>query len=124
MNQTFQSHNLGKQGEEIAARWLLKQGYTILEKRWRWKHLEIDIVAQKNELLVIVEVKSRTNAQHADPDDTISNQKLRCLYDITEHYMEVKKVQLEVRYDLITIIDHGETYTIEHIEEAFYPFMG
>lgn len=117
-------HNqLGKRGEDIAVQFLIKTGYTILERSWKWKHLEIDIIATKNNLLVIVEVKSRTSAQYADPDDTISKHKLRHLYDITERYMEVNHTPMEVRYDLITVIDHGETCSVEHIEEAFYPFM-
>lgn len=117
-------HNiLGKRGEDEAAKFLLKTGYTILERSWKWKHLEIDIIAQKDNILVVVEVKSRSSAQYADPDDLLSKYKLRCLYDITERYMEVSHCTLEVRYDLITVIDHGATVSVEHIEDAFYPFM-
>lgn len=117
-------HNiLGKRGEDEAAKFLIKTGYTILERSWKWKQLEIDIIAQKDNFLVVVEVKSRSSVQHADPDDLLSKYKLKCLYDATERYMDVTQCNLEVRYDLITVIDHGETVSIEHIEEAFYPFM-
>ncbi|MFM7079815.1 MAG: YraN family protein [Bacteroidota bacterium] len=117
------SHQLGKKGEDIAVIWLKQHGYKILERRWRWRHMEIDIIATKNNMLVIVEVKSRSSAQHADPDDTLSRRQQRHLFDITDYYMEVKKSYLEVRYDLIVVVDHGETHSIEHIEDAFYPFM-
>lgn len=117
------SHQLGKRGEEIAANWLMKNGYRIIERRWKWKQMEIDIVATVGELLVIVEVKSRSSANHAEADDNLSMRQQRCLFDITEHYMEIKAVELEVRYDLIVVVDHGETHSIEHIEDAFYPFM-
>lgn len=118
----FHNH-LGKRGEDIAAQFLTKTGYTILERSWKWKHLEIDIIASQHNLLVVVEVKSRSSAQHADPEDTISKQKLRHLFDVTERYMEITQTSMEVRYDLITVIDHGATYSVEHIEDAFYPFM-
>lgn len=117
------SHQLGKRGEDIAAKWLVKNGYSVLERRWRWRHMEIDIVASKEGLLVIVEVKSRSSATYAEPDETLSKYQQRCLFDITEHYMETKKTDMEVRYDLIMVIDHGDSHSIEHIEDAFYPFM-
>jgi putative endonuclease len=117
-------HNiLGKKGEEIAVAYLIKNGYLVLETGWTWQHLELDIIAFKQDLLVIVEVKTRSSQMYADPDDTISNKKLRKIYDATDKYMDLKKIPWEVRYDLITIIDHGETWAVDHIEDAFYPFV-
>lgn len=117
-------HNLlGKQGEDFAAAFLIQNGYLILERGWTYRHLELDIIAFKDNLLVVVEVKTRATASYADPDDTISNAKLRKIYDATERYMELKKVPHEVRYDLITVIAAGDPWGIEHLEGAFYPFM-
>ena len=117
-------HNdLGKKGEDIACEFLRKAGYIILDRSWTWLKSEIDIVACFNNMLIIVEVKTRSSHEYADPDDTISKKKLRQIYDATDRYMEVKHIPWEVRYDLITVIDHGDTWTIEHIEDAFYPFM-
>jgi len=117
-------HNkTGQKGEDIAVDFLTKNGYLVLERQWRFQHLELDIIAYKNDFLVIIEVKTRSSAMYADPDDTISNGKLRKIYDAAERYMEVKKIPWEVRYDLITVIDHGETWSVDHIEDAFYPFV-
>jgi putative endonuclease len=117
-------HNLlGKQGENFAAAFLIQNGYLILERGWTYRHLELDIIAFKDNLLVVVEVKTRATASYADPDDTISNAKLRKIYDATEHYMELKNIPWEVRYDLITVIASGDPWGIEHLEGAFYPFM-
>jgi putative endonuclease len=117
-------HNLlGKQGEDFAAAFLIQNGYLILERGWTYRHLELDIIAFKDNLLVVVEVKTRATASYADPDDTISNAKLRKIYDATEHYMELKNIPWEVRYDLITVIAAGDPWGIEHLEGAFYPFM-
>ncbi len=117
-------HNLlGKKGEDIAAAYLIKNGYHILERSWKYKYLELDIIATYDNRLVVVEVKTRSQSQHADPDDTVSKKKLLQIYECTDIYMELKGISSEVRYDLITIIDHGDTHTLEHIEDAFYPFM-
>lgn len=117
-------HNiLGKQGEEIASKYLAEQNYFILDRCWTFKHLELDIIACKANTLIVVEVKTRTSAYHADPDDTVSNKKLRQIYEATDKYMEVKHIPWEVRYDLITIVFHGNSWSIDHIEDAFYPFM-
>lgn len=118
------AHNeLGKQGEAYAAEYLLKNGYLILEKCWRHHHLELDIIAYKAPFLVVVEVKTRTTASFASPDDTVSNRKLNRIYCATEMYMAIKKIPWEVRYDLITVITAVEPWEVEHIEDAFYPFM-
>ncbi len=117
-------HNeLGIRGEQISCEFLIKAGYFILDRGWRWHHLELDIIAFKDEVLVIVEVKTRSSAIFAQPDDTISNQKLKKVFEAADRYMELKNIVWEVRYDLITVIVHGETHSIEHLEDAFYPFM-
>lgn len=117
-------HNeLGKKGEDIACDYLRKAGYLILDRGWTWLKSEIDIIAYFNGRLVIVEVKTRSSLEYADPDDTIGRKKLLQIYDATDRYMMVKNITWEVQYDLITVIDHGHTWTIDHIEEAFYPFM-
>jgi putative endonuclease len=117
-------HNLlGKQGESAACDYLIKQGYLILERGWRSGHLELDIIATINDLLVVVEVKTRSKQFYADPDDTVSNKKLRQIYEATDRYMEKKSITWEVRYDLITVIQEEDRFIIEHIEDAFYPFM-
>ena len=117
-------HNeLGKTGEQLAAEFLKQKGYTILAQGWRISYLELDIVATINNLLVIVEVKTRSNIFHGHPDDTISVKKLRQLYEAADRFIEQKQIDLEVRYDLITIFKEGNHFTIEHLEDAFYPFM-
>jgi putative endonuclease len=117
-------HNdLGKKGEDIAAEYLLKAGYTILHRNWAFLRAELDIVALHNNLLVIVEVKTRSVHYHAETDDLISKKKLRQIYEATDRYMELHNITQEVRYDLIVVVFHGDTWTIEHIDDAFYPFM-
>jgi len=74
-------------------------------------------------MLVVTEVKTRSVYYHAETDDLIGPKKLKQIYEATDRYMVIKKIPWEVRYDLVVVIFHGQTWTIEHIEDAFYPFM-
>lgn len=117
-------HNdLGEKGEEIANDFLRKAGYLILDRNWVWQKAELDIIALHDHHLVIVEVKTRAIQHYADTDDLISNKKLKLIYEAADRYLEIKKILWEVRYDLIVVIFHGDTWTIEHTPDAFYPFM-
>lgn len=114
---------LGKKGEDIACEFLRKAGYIILDRNWFYQKAELDIVAFVENTLVVAEVKTRSVYYHAETDDLISTKKLKLLYGAADRYIEVKNILFEVRYDLIVIIFHGDTWTIEHVEDAFYPFM-
>ena len=117
-------HNdVGKKGEDIAFNFLKKNGYQVLDRNWGYKKGEIDIIAIHDNHLVIVEVKTRSVYYHAETDDMIGNRKLKKIYETADRYIELKNIDLEVRYDLIIVILHGSTWTVEHITDAFYPFM-
>jgi len=117
-------HNdLGQKGEDIACEFLRKRGFLILDRNWFYQKAELDIVAFHNNTLVVIEVKTRSIHYHAETDDLIGNRKLKLMYGAADRYMEIKKIPWEVRYDLVVVIFHGETWTIEHVEDAFYPFM-
>lgn len=71
-------HNeTGKTGEKLAADWLEKKGFTILEKNWRHKRLEVDIIAEKDNLLHFIEVKSRSSQNYGLPEESVSLKKLK-----------------------------------------------
>ena len=72
------AHNtLGKDGEDAAVAYLERNGYVILHRNWRKNHLELDIVAVKDELLIVVEVKTRSNTEYIEPQDAVNWQKIR-----------------------------------------------
>ncbi|TAJ13559.1 endonuclease [Marinilabiliaceae bacterium JC017] len=115
-------HNrLGEKGEDIAAEFLADKGYRILARNWRFKQKEIDLIAQKDDFLVIAEVRTRSTDGWENPKDSITNAKIRFLVDATEAYIIGNDVELEVRFDVITLIPRGKGWKIEHIEEAFHP---
>lgn len=109
-------HNeLGRQGEELAVRYLVESGYTILERNWRFKHWEVDIICSINGLLVVVEVKTRL-ADDEIPSELLTWRKRRNLLRAADAYVKMKQSDMELRFDLIII--SGENNTITHIPEA------
>ena len=117
-------HNsTGIQGEDIAVNFLKKLGYKIRDRNWTFGKGELDVVAEDGAYLVFVEVKTRSVYYHAETDYLLGKKKLTLLYETADNYIGLKNLDMEVRYDLVVVILHGETWTIEHITDAFYPFM-
>jgi putative endonuclease len=115
-------HNeFGKKGEAIAAEYLVKKGYSILRKNWRYKQLEVDIIASLGNKLIVVEVKTRTSATWGDPSEAISKGKIRYLAEAAEAFVNFNNIDLEIRFDVIAILPKGNQWQIDHIEEAFHP---
>lgn len=115
-------HNLlGSKGEMLASRFLLDKGYAVHHHNWRSGHKEIDIIAQERDTLVFVEVKSRTSDAYGDASDAVTEQKIRRLISAAQTYILRNGIDLNFRFDIITVIGSCEPYTIEHIEDAFRP---
>lgn len=112
---------LGKKGEALARTFLEKKGYTILDTNWRHEKDEIDIVAMDGEELVIVEVKTRSSNYYGEPYESVGYGKEKFLIRATESYLEEKDLDLDSRFDIISIIINQQGEKIEHIEDAFYP---
>ena len=115
-------HNeLGKRGEELATQYLTEKGYEILERNWRNIHKEIDIIAKDGECLVIVEVKTRQTDEYGDPDMAVTRQKQWRLISAANAYVFQNKIDIDTRFDIISIVFHDDEPIIEHIEDAFLP---
>ena len=115
-------HNdIGIKGEELASVYLEEKGYTILEKNWRFGREEIDLIAQHNETLVVVEVKARTGSFFGEPEEFVTRQKQKHLIKAINAYIEKRNLELEVRFDIIGVIFTGKNHRINHIEDAFHP---
>lgn len=115
-------HNLlGNKGEMLAARYLMEQGFAIREYNWRSGHKEIDLVAQERDVLVFVEVKTRSSEAFGDARDAVTPRKQHRLVLAAEAYVKAKKIDLETRFDIVTVVGNGTRHKIEHIRDAFYP---
>ncbi|MBK5284466.1 MAG: YraN family protein [Bacteroidia bacterium] len=114
---------LGILGEELAAKFLEKKDYKIHVRNWRFKKGELDIVAEKNNTMVFVEVKTRKSSYLAEPRVTISLKKQKILIATADIYLKLNKISKESQFDVITVIVGKKENTYEHLEDAFYPTM-
>lgn len=118
-------HNdFGVQGEDIAIDYLRSKGYVILDRNWRSGHKEIDIVARKDDIVVFVEVKARANAFYGKPEDAVTRRKMHLLVLAADAYLRYNAIDLEVRFDVITITGTAGKPYIRHYERAFRPGIG
>ena len=116
------THNeFGKEGEEEAIRFLTNAGYRVRHQNWRSCKKELDIVAEDEDTLVIIEVKSRKNNQFGNPEESINEQKIRRIVSSADAYVRKFKLDNHVRFDIISITGEKNSRSIEHIKDAFYP---
>ncbi|MEY8019227.1 YraN family protein [Muriicola sp. SD30] len=112
-------NELGRKGEDMAVNWLEKEGYTIKERNYRFGKAEIDILAQKNGILAVVEVKMRRSGHLRSLADAVNLKKRSRLIKATDHYVITNNLDIEVRFDIILILHSKDKYTLEHLEAAF-----
>ena len=116
-------HNeTGKKGEDLAADFLQNEGIQILERNWKNRFEEIDIIALENELLVIVEVKTRSSIAFGKPEESVGLRKQRLLVNAAEAYIKKYNSDRETRFDIISVVTNGTGANIQHIRHAFSPF--
>lgn len=116
-------YEIGKEGEQVAFRYLMKKAYRILAKHWIYKHKELDIVGTDGQWLIIFEVKTRVKNSTRLPIEAVDRKKQRNLCYAGDVFVRLHKIHLPVRYDVISIIYDPATefFDIKHIENAFYP---
>lgn len=118
-----QHNDLGTEGEKAAAAFLQENGYEILERNWRFQKAEIDIIAQKDQILAIVEVKTRSSLDFGLPQDFVKPKKIQLLVKAVNEYAIRKDFDLKIRFDIIAIHkDNSQKFIIDHIEDAFFHF--
>ena len=117
-----QHNQLGKQGEEMAVAFLTGRGYTILERNYRFDRAEVDIIAQTEDILAIVEVKSRSTTDFGNPQDFVKPKQIKNLVKAVDEYVNENGLDVEVRFDIIAIVKQGNRFEIEHLKDAFYHF--
>lgn len=117
-------HNeLGKLGEEMAVEFLINCDYEILETNWVFQKAEIDIVAKKENILAIIEVKTRSSTDFGLPQDFVKPKKIQLLVKAVNEYVVSNDLDVEVRFDIIAIHKNDmKEFVIEHLENAFYHF--
>ncbi|WP_271406415.1 YraN family protein [Tenacibaculum soleae] len=117
-----QHNDLGKKGEELAIEYLEKKGYLIVEKNYRYKKAEVDIIARKEAVLVVIEVKTRSSNYFGNPQDFVNPKKIKLLVLAIDNYVIEKDLDIEIRFDIIAVLKSKEGFNIHHIEDAFLYF--
>lgn len=117
-------HNdFGKIAEDMAADFLQKNGYKILTRNFRFQKAEIDIITEKDDLIIIIEVKARSTDAFMLPQEAVTKTKIRSIVLAANHYLEEYNKQNEVRFDIISILpDENKNLIIDHITDAFQAF--
>jgi putative endonuclease len=112
---------LGSDGEARAVMHLEKLGYQVRDRNVSMRGGELDVVAEKGELLVFVEVRMRSTAIFGDPSDTISFAKRRKVVRAAILYLQRHRLwgRREVRFDVITVVGRGQNASVEHLPGAF-----
>ena len=121
-NKMADHNELGKKGEQLAIAFLIKNEYKILEKNYRFQKAEVDIIAQKKDVLAVVEVKTRSTTYFGNPQDFVNPKKIKLLLSAIDNYVVEKDLDVEVRFDIIAIIHQKKETKIQHLEDAFLHF--
>lgn len=116
-------HNdLGKLGEELAVDYLEKNGYEILETNWTFQKAEVDIIAKKDAILAVIEVKTRSSLDYGLPQDFVKPKKIQLLVKAINEYVTQNGIDVDVRFDIMAIHKENNEFILEHIEDAFHYF--
>lgn len=112
----------GKEAEQIVKRYLISKGYTVRDENWRptTSKSEIDLIAQKGDVVAFVEVKARTD-KGLDPADAITPDKVRSMVRGANTYLQTMEHDFFYRFDVATVSGNAEEYTLDYLEDAFLP---
>lgn len=118
----------GQRGEALAEERLRSLGYRILERNWRFKHLEVDLIAVEADMLVFVEIKTRNDLRYGQPEDSVDWRKERKLARAAEIYIHKTNYHGEIRFDIVSVLWPQDLPThfdapprVEIIKDAFWP---
>ena len=112
---------LGILGEALAAEYLLKKDYVILEKNYTWEKSEIDIITTKNNRIIFIEVKTRQSPYLSDPALMVPMKKWKQIMRAADVYMKEKEESWTAQFDIIHVVTNKDYTKIDHYDEAFTP---
>ena len=110
----------GNDGEQAACTHLQEKGYEILEKNYRYRKSEIDLIAKHENWLVFIEVKTRSSSFFGFPEEFVDRKKQLLIFEAADNYVYEKDWNGNVRYDIVSIMVTRGKREIFHIEDAFY----
>lgn len=117
------TRELGEIAEGLAQQHLVKLGYEIVATNWYNGHLELDIIARDGKELVIVEVKARSGLRYEHPSEAVTKTKIKRIVEAADAYIMENELDIDTRFDVITVIFFKQGHELEHFKDAFYPTM-
>ncbi|MBQ8704221.1 MAG: YraN family protein [Bacteroidales bacterium] len=117
-----EAKELGATGEQMATRYLVDNGFVILENNYHNRHKEVDIIALDQGELVFVEVKTRSTDYFMQPEEAVNHQKRQNLIRVANQYIRYHKRHEAARFDVIAIVKNDKETRIKHIKNAFNVF--
>lgn len=112
----------GRWGENLAVSYLEKKGYLILERNWRFGKLEIDVIAEKGDIIVFIEVKARKNSDYGFPEESVNRSKQDKILEAAEEYLEINNIEKEIRFDIIAVTGKKGDAALDHFLDAISPY--
>ncbi|HET8859038.1 YraN family protein [Marivirga sp.] len=110
---------IGDRGEDLATKILESKGFEILERNYRFKRSEIDLIALHANVLIFIEVKALHSFNHGFPEERVNQAKIYKLMEAAENYIYAINWQKDIRFDILSInLNSPQDYL--HIEDAFY----
>jgi len=107
----------GVHGENLAAEFMAKKGFRVVARNYRWKRAEIDLIVQREDWLIFVEVKTRTSNAYGEPESFVSDYQRRLIYDAADDYIFRTNWRGHIRFDIISVTP-GPNPQIVHFEDA------
>lgn len=118
-----ESYELGIEGEQYAKKYFKEKRHLILEERWRFMKAEIDLITLKNNILHIIEVKTRSYNKVASPEDAVNFKKKKLLIEAANEYVVQNQLDVEVQFDIISLIKKDNQWRMNYIPDAFRPYF-
>ena len=115
--------SFGAAGEKAAVEYLKEKGYEIKEQNWQFGRFEIDIIAMHSDLIIFIEVKSRSGTYFEQPYQAVTQKKQEFIIKAADAYIEKYEIEDEARFDIISIVKKYDRFEIDHIVDAFYPTL-
>jgi putative endonuclease len=113
---------IGRHGENLAAKFLEEKGFTVAARNFRYGKAEIDLIVRRDEWLLFIEVKTRSTVTYGQPEDFLTLQQIKRIFDAAEEYIYRIDWQGHVRFDIVSIQLGGQILgdevLIEHLEDA------
>jgi putative endonuclease len=114
---------IGKEGEAFALEWVKRNGYKVLHTNWRFGKKELDIVTLKDNMIIVFEVKTRLNDYWEEPKEAVRHRKQKNIIEAADAYVNHYDYDMEVQFDILSLLHKGNGFELEHIPDAFYPTL-